>query len=346
MKLENGIRVFIAGTWGSNEKYLTTYRNDKTYGFITSNSLEQLRGGIIDEIKSVGLSPNETVYFSPLCKVPRYKIDEYTQSNNLNLTKCYMFRTAQKVILNRKHLTKLLNVQTKEYFKIPVKDLYEKGPGMYDHRYNAGGRTEYVKIPRDEFKYDYVLLEIKSSYCIIDGLDCSQYPVIKAFTCDTQLESKEYKFIAELFEAIKQYKFVIGEDDSVLQQTNKELIIDEDVYQSLRSMLSSSDYNNHNVAKELIANSNFKESEVYLLMLIHEFQRSLIGGAKTPNYQVFLNKYSDWKLFAKRTDWFNYGLKLINKYPNDRDKIKGFMIARFNRAAGTEVLTDMVFKTK
>ena len=52
MKLENGIRVFTAGTWGSNEKYLTTYRNDKTYGFITSNSLEQLRGGIIDEIKS------------------------------------------------------------------------------------------------------------------------------------------------------------------------------------------------------------------------------------------------------------------------------------------------------
>ena len=98
--------------------------------------------------------------------------------------------------------------------------------------------------------------------------------------------------------------------------------------------------------KELIANSNFKESEIYLLMLIHEFQRSLIGGAKTPNYQVFLNKYSEWKSYAKQTDWFNYGLKLIKKFPNDRDKIKGFMIARFNRAAGAEVLTDMVFKTK
>ena len=343
MKLENGIIVFTAGTWGSHEKYLTTYTNGKTCGFITSNSLEQLRDGIIDEIKSVGLSPNETVYFSPLCKVPRYKIDEYTQSNNLNLTKCYMFRTAQKVILNRTHLTKLLNVKTKEYFKIPVKDLYEKGPGMYDCIF-AGGRTEYVKIPRDKFKYDYILLEIQSSYYIIDGLDCSQYPVIKAFTCGTQLESKEYKFIAELFEAIKQYKFVIGEDDSVLQQTNKELIIDGDIYQSLRNMLSSSDYNNHNVAKELIANSNFKESEIYLLLLIHEFQGSLAGGVKTPNYQVFMNKYSDWKTYAKRVDWFNYGLKLIKKFPNDRSKIKEFMITRFNKAAGAEVLTDMTFK--
>lgn len=342
MKLESGIQVYSSTVWGSQKTYLTIYGS--SYGFVTDNSLQQFRETIVDEVKPVGLSPNETVYFSPLCKVPRYKIDEYIQSNKLNITKCYMFRTAQKIVLNKKHLVKLLNVKTKLYWKIPVSDLYEKGPGVEKHEYNRGGNTEYVKIPREQLNCEYVLLRTDSTYYLAQGFDCSKYPVVNAYICDTQLESKEYKFIAEMFEAMKQYKFIIGEDDSVLQQTNKELIIDEDIYQSLRDMLSSRDYNNHNVAKELIANSNFKESEIYLLMLIHEFQRSLIGGAKTPNYQVFLNKYSDWKVFAKRTDWFNYGLKLINKYPNDRDKIKGFMISRFNKAAGAEVLTDMTFK--
>lgn len=342
MKLESGVQVYSSSVWGTNETHLTAYGG--VHGFVTDNSLQQFRETIVDEVKPVGLSPNETVYFSPLCKVPRYKIDEYIQSNKLNITKCYMFRTAQKIVLNKKHLVKLLNVKTKSYWKIPVSDLYEKGPGVEKLQYIPGGDSEYIQVPRAQLNCEYVLLRTDSNYYFSQGFDCSKYPVVNAYICDTQLESKEYKFIAEMFEAMKQYKFIIGEDDSVLQQTNKELIIDEDIYQSLRDMLSSKDYNNHNVAKELIANSNFKESEVYLLMLIHEFQRSLIGGAKTPNYQVFLNKYSDWKLFAKRTDWFNYGLKLINKYPNDRDKIKGFMIARFNRAAGAEVLTDMTFK--
>ena len=147
-----------------------------------------------------------------------------------------------------------------------------------------------------------------------------------------------------MFTAMDKYKFTISDDDTLLNQMNKELVIDEDIYQSLRNMLSSRDYNNHTVAKELIANGNFKESEVYLLMLLHEFQRSLISGSKTPNYQVFLNRYSQWKTYAKETDWFNYGLKLIKTFPNDRDKIKGFMITRFNKMAGAEVLTDMIFK--
>ena len=339
MKSESGILIYCYTPWGSQDPYLTAYGD--SYGFVTSDSLSQFRETIINKIEYVGLSPNENVYFTPLCKIPRYKMDEYIQSNNLNITKCYMFKTAQKLILNKKHLTKLLAKTTKKYFKIPISDLYEKGPGILQY---ASGK--YVKYSRNVISSEYALLEVgrNNNNYTVEGFDCSQYPVIDAYIYGTQLESKEYKFLAEMGEAMKHYDFIIGEDDSVLHQTNKELIIDEDVYQSLRDMLSSGDYNNHNMAKELIANSNFKESEIYLLLLIHEFQRALMGGIKTPNYQVFLNKYSDWKLIAKRTDWFNYGLKLINKFPNDRDKIKGFMVTRFNKAAGNEVLTDMIFK--
>jgi hypothetical protein len=308
-----------------------TFYNYASY--ILKDDLVDPYNKIKDGIKPVGIADKETTYFSPLCKIPRYKIDDFINENKLTVPKTYTFNLAHKVILNKKNTLNLLNPKTyKRKYKVPVDDLKSF---KINQRYHEG-----VSLTSKDV--EYVLIPESTNANI--PINLSKYPIIEIIIIDTGILEKEYKFLFDLYKAIDKYKFVVGEDDEVLKQTNKELVIDEDIYQSLRDMLLSRDYKNHQIARELIANCEYEQSRIYLLLLLHEFNRSLYGGQKTPNFAVFLDKFKEWRNVGKNENWFNYGIKLMKLYPANKQIIKKFMVVRFNKLAGQEVLTDMIFK--
>ena len=71
---------------------------------------------------------------------------------------------------------------------------------------------------------------------------------------------------------------VVNGDEAVL--------IDLDTYQNLRNMFKSSDSDNHVMAMEIMANSNYLESLLYLEMLFfHHHQQ--IDYSRTKNHVNF-----------------------------------------------------------
>lgn len=72
-------------------------------------------------------------------------------------------------------------------------------------------------------------------------------------------------------------------------------IIDYDVYQQLKSMFKSTDNDNHILAMEIMANSHYENSVLYLLMLISDFS-GIISNTHTKNHVNFKSMlaYFNW----------------------------------------------------
>lgn len=72
-------------------------------------------------------------------------------------------------------------------------------------------------------------------------------------------------------------------------------IIDYDVYKQLKSMFESSDNDNHILAMEIMANSHYENSVLYLLMLISDFS-NVISNTHTKNHVNFKSMlaYFNW----------------------------------------------------
>jgi hypothetical protein len=332
MSLQKAIFASI-NTW--NNTISTYYPPGQPY--VTKDELHPKFDQLIPQIKPVGMADGELTYFSPLCKIPRYKIDNFISENKLNIPKTYTLKLADKLILDRKTTARLLNPHKYiKYIKVPVGYLYEKGLSITD---NSDYHNE-KRIPLHDIKHEYVLFRDGSKH---PDINFNQFFRVDVIIVDAASLEKEYNFLFDLCNNLDKCKFIIGEDDEILKQTNKELILDEDIYNSLRDMLNSRSYENHKIAKELIANCDFEKSKIYLLLLLHEFNRSLFGGQKTPNYAVFLDKFKSWKLTSKK-NWFDYGLHLLKQFPDHKQVIKKFLVVWFNKLADQEVLTDMIFK--
>ena len=72
-------------------------------------------------------------------------------------------------------------------------------------------------------------------------------------------------------------------------------VIDYEVYQQLKTMFESSDDDNHVLAMEIMANSHYENSILYLLMLISEFHYT-ISNTHTKNHVNFKSMlaYFNW----------------------------------------------------
>ena len=72
-------------------------------------------------------------------------------------------------------------------------------------------------------------------------------------------------------------------------------VIDYDVYKQLKSMFQSSDDDNHILAMEIMANSHYENSVLYLLMLISDFSH-VISNTHTRNHVNFKSMlaYFNW----------------------------------------------------
>jgi hypothetical protein len=83
-------------------------------------------------------------------------------------------------------------------------------------------------------------------------------------------------------------------------------VIDRDAFESLRTMLTSMDKDNHLVAMTIMAGCNYEKSFVYLALLLEEFGRN----------HIYNHKYRNTVGFKSLLNWLGY-----NKYRWDKDAI-------------------------
>jgi len=117
--------------------------------------------------------------------------------------------------------------------------------------------------------------------------------------------------------------------------------IDEEVFQQLKSMFDSSDSDNHVLAMEIMANSKYEDSVLYLLMLISE-NAYKINNSNTRNHVNFKSMLS----------YFNWQPRDVNHINTDDivqiiDKKKGLltvdMIKRLYQEYGEDIVRNIYY---
>ena len=116
----------------------------------------------------------------------------------------------------------------------------------------------------------------------------------------------------------------IYDEASVIDMLNGEeaTVIDETMYDHLREMFKSSDTDNHVLAMEIMANSKYTESLIYLELLFY-YEYYQISNCHTKNHVNFksLLSYLDKNKNYMSTDIDDIAKSLINKGQFTTDKI-------------------------
>lgn len=312
-------------------------------------NLNTMKDTIVNSIQdNISLENNDDIYLTPLCKIPRYRIDNYISEAKLKIKKSYSFKTINKLFLDKKETKTLLSRSfgnTEVYYI--SKDVFLEIVNKIgaELRYQDSN-YKYQKFDPSKIKQDFVVLRAYSyRYKFIQYLEDKNISPVKIIRT-TGTDMKEIQFLIELYGYLLKgnNKFIIANDNSIIKQTNSELAIEEDTYNSLRDMLSSTNQSNINVAKEIIANCDYDKSNIWLMFLLHEFTAKLFGGTKSGNYNMFLSKYRPYKSMFKSQNWYNFSFDLLAKFPEHKEEIKRYMIKRFNTQAGREVVVDIILK--
>ena len=162
---------------------------------------------------------------------------------------------------------------------------------------------------------------------LIQDRDLDIYANVK--TIYPTIESnKPVLYIPE--ENVEMYKYILANpsklysDASLMSHVNGKdsIIIDEKIYNQLIDMFKSPDSDNHIMAMEIMANSNYKESLMFIELLFLEMDH-IISNCPTKRHVNFksLVKYLDKNLSHLRTDIDDVVRSLIVKNVITADKL-------------------------
>jgi hypothetical protein len=131
---------------------------------------------------------------------------------------------------------------------------------------------------------------------------CSNWSDMRNTLCNGSIDTYESQYFygiepeyQETFDAI-QGKPIYCESELITNINGDDsTIIDYDVYRQLQTMFESSDDDNHVLAMEIMANSHYEKSVLYLLMLISDYQH-VISNTHTKNHVNFKSMlaYFNW----------------------------------------------------
>jgi len=272
------------------------------------------------------INQNEKLYFLPGTSVPRIKLKDIFAQTKSKTTR--NIAEATKVIGSVKSLDKLLDATW--YYWVTVPKFLE----FLEIALNKGD------VHPDDYKdtIDHVINDeiILTDYAFIRNLKCNEsitltpeIDYIQGSRKFLHLEDKYFDIWDELkdctvYDEATLISLVNGDDSTS---------IDEKMFESLSQMLSSSDEDNHVLALEIMANSNYSDSLYYLCLLFEQFHyiisntrtrnhvnfKSLVYymGFASPNY-VSMTKDSIVELLVER-DVFTpkMAMDLLQKYNED-----------------------------
>jgi len=124
-------------------------------------------------------------------------------------------------------------------------------------------------------------------------------------------------------------------------------IIDEEVFQQLKNMFESSDSDNHILAMEIMANSHYEKSILYLQMLLSNYSHQ-ISNSHTRNHVNFKSMLSYFNWLPR--DIGNRSAETIVRIIDDKGLLTVDMIKRlykeYTRSIHGNINYDDVFEVK
>ena len=281
-------------------------------------TIEAINGGfdsdVTDQIKISKAEyipiKGDKIYFLPSVNVPRVKFKnvcvEYGIKNVRDINQANVIFGSQKS----------LHEMTASFwkYKCPTADfmtLFNIIKEDMDEYY-----VEKVESAFEFYEGDTIAIEYNLMEWIVEHVPES---IVSRFSCKMYTVQEKY---SELFNYVLTKEVL--DESSVINVLNGEdaTVIDEVMFDHLSEMFDSSDTDNHVLAMEILANSKYVESLIYIKLLFYKFH-SAMSNSHTKNHVNFksLLAYLDPNTRYFDTDIDNIVKCLIDKDQFTPDKL-------------------------
>jgi hypothetical protein len=318
------------------DKYINielTDSNDTSIRSFNLNIVEGLESSISDLINAKGYVPTkgDTIYLLPGVNIPRMKLKDLSLNLGIRLV-----RDPAKASVFFTGKSSLGKITTSKWFYVA----------------DANTILENVKLLcNDQFYVDKLETAI---FATGSTKVCADWSDMRNHLCNNNhsLYNSQYVYGIEdeyqhLYDSI-QGKPIYCESE-LLSNINGDdsTIIDEIVYQQLKNMFESSDDDNHVLAMEIMANSNYDKSILYLQMLLSNYN-GRICNSHTRNHVNFKSMLSYFNLVPRDLGYRNSG-QIISTIDN-KNLLTIDMIKRLYQEYSDDIIRnihyDNVFDVK
>ncbi len=308
--------------------------------FYYVDDLKQVQNKLdsIKPIPSTQIDDASILYVSKSSQVPRYKIKEFLQTKS-TITRTRLYDRASLILYNPKYLPSIL---------VPHK--------------NITGSTGYL-IPYDEFipHIDFKPKWTTDFFLIYDNekqyfpkLDFNKYKQDKIYILSNYGQQVETDNINNVLNILSNdhAQFIKDEEFQIpIQKEN--IILDQHQYQSLRDMLGSKDKESIRLGTEIMANSNYKESKLFILLLLNEFNNAIWRISFNTNFKSLIS-YLNCTTLYRNPNWRLFVSELFKTYKNDDEIqiIKEYVMRRLEsefkdiKNVSTFSIEDITLKIK
>lgn len=242
---------------------------------------------------NITISPNEYIpkigdklYFLPGVNIPRVKLKNLILDYNVTIVKNVKDATA---IFGSKHsISKMMT--TKWYYSLKTEDFKECYQALKPHLDDRA--IDNIDTALEFYTGEWVHSDWNSITKICDN-DLNVYKTLiinPGIVAESNRTSKYLEVISEEY-----YKLlsdlqgkVILSDGSLVDKLNGDqaIVINAEVYDQLTQMFESTDEDNHIIAMEIMANSNYKQSLLYMHLIFKEHYYK-ISNCHTKNHVNF-----------------------------------------------------------
>lgn len=265
--------------------------------------------------KKCNIHDIKTICINSTVTIPRIKIRLFCEKQNLVLTRNE--KDANVILIGNTYFENLINYN---YLTLYSKDFYLNFINSVQLD-NLKGIPELRKALTNNINYvssDYLvknLFEYKLSSKKLDNFYDSQIKLDNI--CLYYFKNKENKSLQEIENDYKEMFNLNSKwyhEDSIITLVNEGNIIDKTVYENIRSMFESTDKANHVVAMEIMANSDYNKSFVYLSFLFKDYFNSKIhpsGKKNNVNFKSLIKFIKgEYKIYGLS---FNFILDNLSK---------------------------------
>ena len=238
---------------------------------------------------SKGYTPTQgdTIYLMPGVNIPRAKLKDLALNHGIKIVRDS--DKANVIITGKATPGKVLHGNW--YYSAPIAKIEEYLDKVdVDEYYKDKLRTAMLSSESNNVYFNYstkVSITSRVVTSVFTGASHHYYYIDDEWK--QLIDNCQNKAVYEEAELLA----MINGDDAVT--------ITNEIYTQLREMFKSSDQDNHIMAMEIMANSNYVESALYLLMLLEEYGHK-IANCHTKNHVNFKSMVSYFSLRVRDVD--------------------------------------------
>lgn len=284
----------------------------------SANDISSVINNLLNRVQPPKVDFSKKPYITKWCKIPRYKVDEFTQANGIK--RVWDFRDSNYVVLSKEELKKTTMFE----YRSEMFNGFTYVMTIDNFKKHFPNETNDLKYHLDKV---YIISEIEFKQLEPDCINIG-----KSANIGGNLGR------IGIIDIIKEYinnpgKFEIIFDHEFITEVNSEgLELGEEELENIKYMLNTKNVDNMNLAVEMLANINLDKHVIDLACLFNRFHWNFYRNSGVTKNQAFqiLKSFLKSHNIEYTQKWRVFIPSLVKKFPDQKVKITKYMLEMLN----------------